>query len=148
MLRDTDLQLHKIRDKLAICLTCKPGNWERIQEEWKLSRWKAWLLAGVSRRDHFHNKIIWEKQILLRKLRNTDFMVQLLVKYAGYVTSKRSEMQTLHHSTKHGCFIAHKAHICWYITYSCSAVDRNRRNVPQNINWRITNKKSTKYWAS
>lgn len=126
MLRDIDLQLHKIRGKPAICLTCKPGNWERRKRaDWKLNKCKAWLLAGVSTRDHFHYKIIWEKQILLRKLRNMDFMVQLLVKYAGYVTSKRPEMQTLHHSTKHGCFSAHKAPICRYIPYSCSAVGSN-----------------------
>jgi hypothetical protein len=51
--------------KPAICLTCKPRNWERrIWEDWKLNKWKAWLIAGASRRDHFHTKIIWEKKIV------------------------------------------------------------------------------------
>ena len=68
---------------------------------------------------------------MLRKLRNRDFMMKLLVKYADYVTSKRTETQTLHQSTKHGCFITQKA-------------DSNRRNVLQKINWGITDKEYTK----
>ena len=47
--------------------------------------------------------------MFLRKLRHTDIKKKLLVKYAGYITSNRPEIQTLHHSTKHGCFAAHKA---------------------------------------
>jgi len=58
MLRDIDLQLHEIRAKPAICLTCKPVNWERRKwTDWKLNKWKAWLLAGTSRRDYIHNEI-------------------------------------------------------------------------------------------
>lgn len=33
-----------------------------------------------------------------------ELKMKLLAKYEGYITSKRPEMQTLHHSTKHGCF--------------------------------------------